>query len=178
MLEGEERPSQDFSTGRISLRSINIVNSHIAGLEDARLTVTSQMESLVLSGLETLVRVQTITGIRLLIQRLKDRSALASSLQTAHNLRVLPELVQSLVAGLSDSISERIRYAFDTARISREMVGKGIHPTGGAHIVSDTIYRTIFSWKLALQVKSQDRTDNGYSPAVHGINMGQPREPR
>jgi hypothetical protein len=40
---------------------------------------------------------------------------------------VLPELVQGLVAGLSDSIDERIRYAFDTARISREMVGKGIN---------------------------------------------------
>ena len=55
MLEGEERPSYDFSTGRISLRSINVVNSHVVGLETARLTVTSQMETLVLSGLETLV---------------------------------------------------------------------------------------------------------------------------
>lgn len=57
MLEGEERPSPGFSTGRISLRSVNVVNSHIASLENARLTVTSQMEALVLSGLETLVRV-------------------------------------------------------------------------------------------------------------------------
>lgn len=101
------------------------MNSHIASVENARLTVTSQMETLVLSGLETLVSVHAITRILLLIRRLKDRSALASSLQTAHNLRVLPELVQSLVIGLSDSINERIRYAFDTARISREMVGKG-----------------------------------------------------
>lgn len=55
MFEGEGRPSHDFPTGRISLRSINVVNSHIAGLENARLTVTGQMETLVLSGLETLV---------------------------------------------------------------------------------------------------------------------------
>lgn len=114
VLEGEERPSPGFSTGRISLRSVNVVNSHIASLDNARLTVTSQMEALVLSGLETL-----------------DRSALASSLQTAHNLRVLPELVQSLVAGLSNSVDERIRYAFDTTRISREMVGKE-HSSAGS----------------------------------------------
>lgn len=57
MLEGEERPSPGFSADRISLRSVNAVNSHIASLENARLTVTSQMEALVLSGLETLVGV-------------------------------------------------------------------------------------------------------------------------
>ena len=51
----EERPSPDFSTGRVSLRLVNVVNSHITSLENARLTVTSQMETLVLSGLETLV---------------------------------------------------------------------------------------------------------------------------
>lgn len=33
------------------------MNNHIAGLENARLTVTGQMETLVLSGLETLVSV-------------------------------------------------------------------------------------------------------------------------
>jgi hypothetical protein len=57
VLEGEERPSPNLSTGRISLRSINVVNNHIASLETARLVVTSKMEALVLSGLETLVSV-------------------------------------------------------------------------------------------------------------------------
>ena len=172
MLEGEERQSHDFSTGRISLRSINVVNSHVAGVENARLTVTGQMETLVLSGLETLVSIHAITRIQLLIQRPKDRSALASSLQTAHNLRVLPELVQSLVVGLSDSINERIRFAFDTTRISREMVGKGTRLMGDLHLVTYVICRTFFGGKLALQVKGQDRTNHGHGPAVHGINMG------
>jgi hypothetical protein len=52
---------------------------------------------------------------------------------------VLPELVQSLVIGLSDSIDERIRYAFDTGRISREMVGKGMLPTGNPHYLTSSI---------------------------------------
>jgi hypothetical protein len=107
-----------------------------------------------------------------LIQRLKDRSALASSLQTAHNLRVLPELVQSLVAGLSDSIDERIRYAFDTARISREMVGKGTHLSDVSHPVTDVIRRTQFNRELALQVEGQDRTNDSHSPSVHRTDMG------
>jgi hypothetical protein len=115
-----------------------------------------------------------ISGILLLIWRLKDRSALASSLQTAHNLRVLPELVQSLVIGLSDSIDERIRYAFDTGRISREMVGKGAFQIDNPHPLPDGIHRALLSWKFALQVKGQDRTNNSHSPAVHGIDMGKP----
>lgn len=113
-----------------------------------------------------------LAGIQLLTWRLKDRSALASSLQTAYNLRVLPELVQSLVVGLSDSVDERIRYAFDTTRISKEMVGKGIHLADVIHLVSDVIHRTLFSRELALQVQGQDRANDSNSPAVHDADMG------
>lgn len=55
----------------------------------------------------------------------QDQSALASSLQTAHNLRILPDLVQGLVSGLSDAVDERIKSAFDLSRISREALNKG-----------------------------------------------------
>ena len=111
-------------------------------------------------------------GTQLLIRRFKDRSALASSLQTAHNLRVLPELVQGLVFGLSDSVDERIRYAFDTARISREMVGKGANLPNIPYFVSDVIHRTIFSGELALQVEGQDRTNDSNCSPVHSVDMG------
>lgn len=86
-------------------------------------------------------------------KRFKDRSALASSLQTAYNLRVLPDLVQNLVVGLSDSIDERIKYAFDTVRISREMVGKGMHLADVYNFVSDVTNRTVIGRELALQIK-------------------------
>ena len=91
---------------------------------------------------------------------------------------MLPELVQSLVVGLSDSIDERIRYAFDTARISREMVGKGTHQADDPYLVSDIMYRTFFSGGFALQVEAQDRANDSHSPALYGIDMGQPRGPR
>lgn len=56
---------------------------------------------------------------------MQDRSLLASSLQTAHNLRVLPALVQSLVADLTDAVEQRIRVAFDMTRISKDVAAKG-----------------------------------------------------
>lgn len=50
---------------------------------------------------------------------------LASSLQTAHNLRVLPEIVQNLVDDLSVAVESRIRTAFDMSKISKELLAKG-----------------------------------------------------
>lgn len=55
----------------------------------------------------------------------QNRSLLASSLQTAHNLNVLPTLVQSLVADLTDAVEQRIRVAFDVNRISKDLAAKG-----------------------------------------------------
>jgi hypothetical protein len=40
---------------RIPLRAINVVNTHIHVIQDARAQVTNEMEALVLLGLETLV---------------------------------------------------------------------------------------------------------------------------
>lgn len=55
----------------------------------------------------------------------QNQSLLASSLQTAHNLRVLPDLVHNLVMDLSDAVDGRIRYAFDLTRIAKEVTAKG-----------------------------------------------------
>ena len=57
----------------------------------------------------------------------QNQSLLASSLQTAHNLRILPDLVQNLVSDLSAAVEGRIRYAFDLSRIAKEVVAKGIY---------------------------------------------------
>lgn len=55
----------------------------------------------------------------------QNQSLIASSLQTAHNLRVLPLLVQQLVSDLSETVEGRIKYAFDMSRISKEVLAKG-----------------------------------------------------
>ena len=67
----------------------------------------------------------------------QNRSLLASSLQTAHNLNVLPTLVQSLVADLTDAVEQRIRVAFDVNRISKDLAAKGaIVPAKFTHLDS------------------------------------------
>ncbi|KAF7321504.1 ACT domain-containing protein [Mycena kentingensis (nom. inval.)] len=87
----------------IPLRSVNVVAAHVAFIEEARTKVTNEMESMVLTGLKDL-----------------NQSLLASSLQTAFNLRVLPELVQNLILDLSKAVEERIQSAFDLTQISRD----------------------------------------------------------
>jgi hypothetical protein len=56
---------------------------------------------------------------------LQNQSLLASSLQTAFNLRVLPDLVQGLILGLSETAEEQIRNAFDLNKISKDALVKG-----------------------------------------------------
>lgn len=57
---------------------------------------------------------------------LQNQSLLASSLQTAYNLRVLPDLVNNLVSDLADAVEGRIRYAFDLSRLAKEVLPKGM----------------------------------------------------
>ncbi|KAF8135797.1 hypothetical protein EV363DRAFT_1294575 [Boletus edulis] len=71
----------------------------------SRKKVREEMETMVLQGLMSL-----------------DQSLLASSLQTAYNLRTLPTLVAGLVRDLSEAVEERIRNTFDLSRISKGIV--------------------------------------------------------
>ncbi|KAK0213021.1 Golgi transport complex subunit 5-domain-containing protein [Desarmillaria ectypa] len=103
---------------RTSLRSVNAIAVHVPYIEDARAKVTSEMENMVLTGLTSL-----------------NQSLLASSLQTAYNLRVLPELVQNLILELSQAVDDRIRTAFDLSKISKEILSKDSAP-------SPTLYKS------------------------------------
>ncbi|KAG1765762.1 Golgi transport complex subunit 5-domain-containing protein [Suillus occidentalis] len=91
----------------IPLRSVKAAVAHIPFIEEAQYKVTHEMESMIITGLSTL-----------------DQSLLASSLQTAYNLRALPTLIQGLLKDLCDAVEERIRTAFDLSRISKEVVSK------------------------------------------------------
>lgn len=91
----------------VSLRSISAVSAQIPFVEDSRAKVTAEMENMILLGLTNL-----------------NQALLASSLQTAHNLRVLPDLVSNLIRDLSEAIEFRIKSAFDLAQISKEFQAK------------------------------------------------------
>ncbi|KAI5835805.1 hypothetical protein K523DRAFT_411243 [Schizophyllum commune Tattone D] len=111
---------EDLSTQKIHLRSVNAVATHIPFIEESRTTVTTEMENMVVAGLASL-----------------NQSLLASSLQTAYNLNVLPELVQSLISDLSLAVEERIRTTFDMTKISKDALGKDASATQ-----SNTQYRS------------------------------------
>ncbi|KAI0675086.1 Golgi transport complex subunit 5-domain-containing protein [Trametes maxima] len=91
----------------VPLSSVRAVAVHLPFIDAARTRVTTDMEAMVITGLATL-----------------NQSMLASSLQTAHNLRVLPDLVQNLVSDLSEAVEGRIRSAFDLSRISKDIMAK------------------------------------------------------
>lgn len=108
----------------ISLRSINAVITHLPAVEAARAKVTAEMESMVVQGLKDLVR--PLTRILYLTDGpIQNQSMLASSLQTAFNLRILPTVVESLVSDLTEVVKTRIRQAFDMARLAKDANTKG-----------------------------------------------------
>ncbi|EKM54451.1 uncharacterized protein PHACADRAFT_210250 [Phanerochaete carnosa HHB-10118-sp] len=104
---GASEHNGDASASSIELSSVKAVAAYLPLIDSARSRVTSDMEQMVISGLRTL-----------------NQTLLASSLQTAHNLRVLPDLVQNLVSDLSDAVEGRIRYALDLTRIAKEVLPK------------------------------------------------------
>ncbi|KAF8502577.1 hypothetical protein JB92DRAFT_2944600, partial [Gautieria morchelliformis] len=65
------------------------------------------MENMVVSGVATL-----------------NQSLLVSSLQTAFNFRQLPELLQSLVHDLTETVQMRIQSTFGVSRIQRSLILK------------------------------------------------------
>ncbi|KAI9437572.1 Golgi transport complex subunit 5-domain-containing protein [Lactarius indigo] len=105
----EEAPPVDVgpsSSRHIPLCSIKSVAVYIPFIDSARSKVTVNMESMVLEGLS------------------QNQPLLATSLQTAHNLRLLPDLVQNLVSDLSTAVEARIKAAFDVSQISKELNAK------------------------------------------------------
>jgi conserved oligomeric Golgi complex subunit 5 len=54
-MDEPDASRSETSTKRIPLQAVNVITAHIPIIQDARTTVTNQMEALVLAGLETLV---------------------------------------------------------------------------------------------------------------------------
>ena len=117
--------SDDPSTLTVDLASVKAVATYLPFIDNARSRVTSDMEQMVITGLRTLVSTDVCQLAVNAHKYVQNQSLLASSLQTAHNLRVLPELVQNLVSDLSDAVEGRIRSAFDLSRISKDIMAKG-----------------------------------------------------
>ncbi|EIM81196.1 uncharacterized protein STEHIDRAFT_86486 [Stereum hirsutum FP-91666 SS1] len=125
LLEVPPDTDDESSPPRISLRDIQTISAHIPFVEASRTKIAADMENMILNGLaET------------------NQAMLASSLQTAHNLRVLPEIVQNLVDDLSVAVESRIRSAFDMSKISKELLTKDSAPSQQQHVGYKSRVRT------------------------------------
>lgn len=165
----------------ISLRSINAVAAHIPFIEEARAKVASEMENMVLTGLTTLVRPFKFSCFP--IDPSKNQSLLASSLQTAYNLRVLPDLVRNLILDLSQAVEERICSAFDISKISKDALAKGTllfssqfwtRSTDNLYVIRLCVPPSI-AVPTHLSVTSEDRTHKYHRSSIYCGPLVSPR---
>ncbi|KAM0751898.1 hypothetical protein T439DRAFT_325092 [Meredithblackwellia eburnea MCA 4105] len=104
--DGEDEEDLD-PEAPLPIRSLDAVESVVPLVAGFRHKVVEEMEMTVQRGLDSL-----------------DHPLLASSLQTAYNLSVLPSLVKSLMEDVEDLISRRISNVFDMASLGKEVQGK------------------------------------------------------
>jgi len=118
---------------RIPLTSLDVVNAQVPAVKRAKDVVIEEMEGMVISGLANLVsrhrsrdHPHAPPGRRLIDRvRLQNQPLLSTSLQTAHNLRLLPQLVSNLLADLNDAVETRISKVFDLESLGKEVAQKG-----------------------------------------------------
>lgn len=147
---------EDDKEERIPLDQLDFVKLYAPKVDTARDAIIQEMESMVINGLSDL-----------------NQPLLSSSLQTAHNLRLLPDLVSNLLADLNDAVTLRITRALDSAAIGKEVNGKGAS--------SYRIYKTklISRWR-SHQVHSKeserDRADGSDNTPMGSSPVEQARE--
>ncbi|KAL1410659.1 hypothetical protein Q8F55_004678 [Vanrija albida] len=94
----------------IPLQRLDFVAAYVPVVDRARDAIIQEMEGMVMAGLANL-----------------NQPLLSSSLQAAHNLRLLPDLVKNLLDDLNDAVVDRVKRAFDSGAIGREVAGKESH---------------------------------------------------
>ncbi|WVO19992.1 uncharacterized protein IAS62_001282 [Cryptococcus decagattii] len=105
LKDQSNEPGDDTSS--IRLLDIDFVRAYSPLISRARDTVIEEMETMVFTGLQEL-----------------NQTLLSSALQTAHNLRLLPDLVSNLLDDLNDAVTLRVTKAFDVSAIGKEVAIK------------------------------------------------------
>jgi hypothetical protein len=112
------------------LESLDFVAQQAPVIARSKETIISEMENMVVQGLANLVRCadryyQSHSAVQLTEPGLQNQPLLSTSLQTAYNMRLLPQLVQNLLADLNDAVESRIAKAFDMTSIGKEVAARG-----------------------------------------------------
>ncbi|KAG8831580.1 hypothetical protein FRC17_002896, partial [Serendipita sp. 399] len=107
----------------ISLTSLGVISDHLPVVHEAKGRIMNEMEAMMVTGVQEL-----------------DQSLLSSALLTAHNLRVLPDIVQTLMNDLVEVVESRVKNAFDMAALGRDKSIQEATPTTSAS--SNLLYKS------------------------------------
>ncbi|CDZ96191.1 Predicted Golgi transport complex 1 protein [Phaffia rhodozyma] len=108
----EEQETASTEERPIPLTAINQVTRYLPVLQISKETLVSEMENQVFKGLSKL-----------------NQPILASALQTAFNLGLLPSLVSSLLGDLTEAVESRIKKTFDPSQLAKEAGLKEVAPS-------------------------------------------------
>ncbi|KAK4050211.1 hypothetical protein OIO90_005193 [Microbotryomycetes sp. JL221] len=147
----DNETSENDIESTLPIQTLQIVAAHVPTVELSRRRVVEEMESDVQQGLDQL-----------------NNSILASSLQTAHNLSVLPALVEALVASLTDSVSRKVKAIFDMASIAREVGHKETTNAAAAFVYksrtrNEPTTATMPAWSTALWTRLESTMTEIYT---------------
>jgi hypothetical protein len=145
---GDDDDDGNMNNRTLSLHTLDFVRAYAPTVDKARDAIIAEMEAMVVSGLASL-----------------NQPLLSSSLQTAHNLHLLPDLVSNLVADLNDAVAVRVQKAFDSATIGREVAGKG----ASGHVNLDAV-----TWSAGLVANHQIHPTRSSSPRAHAPSPSRP----
>ncbi|KAG0146609.1 hypothetical protein CROQUDRAFT_657090 [Cronartium quercuum f. sp. fusiforme G11] len=95
-----------------SIKSLKVINIHINSIHSAKQKVITEMNKMLELGLINL-----------------DRSLIATSVQTAFNLSILPQTVTKSIEELSDVIKNKVRSTFDITSIAKQVAAQDPTPT-------------------------------------------------
>ncbi|GAA5983475.1 hypothetical protein JCM11641_005821 [Rhodosporidiobolus odoratus] len=148
VTEGIEA-AEDDPEALLPIRSLHAVEAAIPAVELSRQQVVEEMESAVQ---------RSVTDL--------DHPLLASSIQTAHNLSVLPSLVASLVEDLNALVFRKVKACFDIGSLAREMAGKEAPTNAASAFVyksrtrNEPTQSTLPQWSAAMWARLEELVDD------------------
>ena len=103
----------------------------------------------------------------------QNQPKLASALQTAFNLHVLPSLVLTLLTDLTESVEARVKIAFDISSLSKDAAAKGMLFTNVSLLRANRYCRSQCIWRRSyISFASANRAHKHHSGAMGNRTMG------
>ncbi|GAA5957719.1 hypothetical protein JCM3765_003744 [Sporobolomyces pararoseus] len=124
--DDQEEEEEEDAEAILPIRSLSIVSQLLPRVSNSREIILQEMENSIQKSLT---------------REPLDPSLLASSLQTGYNLKLLPELVDSLVKSLNDLVTRKVKHCFDLNSLAREISSKE-GTSSSSSVTSSFVYKS------------------------------------